>query len=320
MNKYLALLLLNLKGIGRNTLNKFSTFKEFEITINYDDIMNKKFIYDTIKILNKKYKFSLNDIIIAQEKIKNIKDFCYKNKIGFIGVNDIQYPKQLLNIPDAPVFLFYKGNINATKNTNVAVIGTRKPTQDGSMIAKNIGKLLAEKKISVISGLAIGCDTEAHLGCLEGNGNTIAVMPCGLDNVYPKVNKSLAERILSNDGCLISEYLPKQRIFKNNFVERDRLQSGLSKGIIVIETSISSGTMHTVNFAKKQHRHLAVYKHEVKYDKNEQIQGNKKLISEGAFQIKNIMEDINKYVESLNTIDSYTKKSKEETVEINLFE
>lgn len=320
MNKYLSLLLLNLPGIGKKTLSEFSKIKEFEININYDDIMNEHFIYNNIKCLDKKYKFSLSDIIKAQENIKKIKEFCYKNKIGFIGVNDIQYPKQLLDIPDAPIFLFYKGNIKAIKDIGIAVIGTRKPTQNGSMIAKNIGKLLAEKNVSVISGLAIGCDTEAHLGCLEGKGNTIAVMPCGLDNIYPKVNKFLAERILSNNGCLISEYLPKQRIFKNNFIERDRLQSGLSKGIIVVETSISSGTMHTVNFAKKQHRHLAVYKHEVEYDKDEQVQGNKKLISEGAFQIKNIMEDINKYVESLNTIDFCTKKSKEETVEINLFE
>lgn len=320
MNKYLALLLLNLPGIGKKTLGKFSKVKEFEIDMSYDDIINEKFIYNNLNCLEKRYKFSLSDIVKAQENIKKTKDFCYKNKIGFIGANDIQYPKQLLNIPDAPIFLFYKGNIKAVKNTNIAVIGTRKPTQDGSIVAKNIGRLLAEKNISVISGLAIGCDTEAHLGCLEGNGNTIAVMPCGLDNIYPKVNKSLAERILSNNGCLISEYLPKQRIFKNNFVERDRLQSGLSKGIIVIETSISSGTMHTVNFAKKQHRHLAVYKHEDKYDKDEQVQGNKKLITEGAFQIKDLIDDVNKYVKTLNDTDLCTKKSKKETLEINLFE
>lgn len=320
MNKYLALLLLNLPRIGKKTLSKFSKVKAFEIDVTYNDIINEYFVYNNIKCLNKEFEFSLNDIIKAQENIRNIKEFCYKNKIGFIGVNDIQYPKQLLNIPDAPIFLFYKGNIKAVENTNIAVIGTRKPTQNGSIVAKRIGKLLAEKNISVISGLAIGCDTEAHLGCLEGKGNTIAVMPCGLDNIYPKVNKSLAERILYNNGCLISEYLPKQRIFKNNFIERDRLQSGLSKGIIVIETSINSGTMHTVSFAKKQHRHLAVYKHEDRYDKDEQVQGNKKLISEGAFQIQNLIEDVNKYVENLDTIDLYMKEYKEKSVEINLFE
>ena len=170
--------------------------------------------------------------------------------IQIVTYLDANYPKRLKNIIDQPTVLYYKGNIEClNKKDTVAIIGTREPTEYGVKIARNLGSSFGKRDYVVVSGLALGCDMYGHEGCLDENGTTVAVMPCGLDTVYPAKNKPLAEKILDKGGCLISEYPIKTRVFKNFFVERDRLQSGLSDGVFVIETGEKGGKLHTVGYA-----------------------------------------------------------------------
>ena len=156
------------------------------------------------------------------------------------------YPDALKEISCPPFVLFYKGNYNAIINENtLAIIGSREASKEGQKNAYEMAYLFAKENYSIVSGLAMGCDTYAHKGCLDANGMTVGVLSSGLDTMYPIQNRELAERIIENNGCLLSEYPIGFTSFKNNFIERDRIESGLSLGTIVIEANIKSGTMHT---------------------------------------------------------------------------
>lgn len=176
--------------------------------------------------------------------------------IRVVALTDETYPELLMKIDDPPPLLFYKGTIDSFSGaSNVAVIGTRAATQIGMKIAKQVAKSFARAGFTVVSGLAKGIDTAAHLGALEG-GRTVAVLAGPLDQVYPAENRSLSERILNGGGALISEMALGAKTFRNSFVLRDRIQSGLSLAVIPVQTDVEGGTMHTVNFAEQQHRLL----------------------------------------------------------------
>ena len=164
----------------------------------------------------------------------------------------------------------------------IAIVGTREPTQYGAESARKLGGIFAKEGFVVVSGLATGIDAQAHKGALDANGMTIAVLAHGLHTVYPPENKKLANKILDKNGALVSEYPWDKNSSRYSFVERDRIQSGLSLGVFVVETGIGGGTMHTAGFCKKQNRKLIVLSPE---DFSEKQQGNTKLISDGSADI-----------------------------------
>lgn len=198
-----------------------------------------------------------------------------------IWVGEEQYPERLRCLARPPALVYVKGNIKALNRfLSIAVIGTRSPTTFGVWYATRLAAVIGETGATVVSGLAIGCDTAAHSGCLSVHGETIAVLAHGLDRVYPAVNRELVGEILDTGGCLLSEYPPKTRPFPANFVERDELQAGLSDGVIVVETGVKGGTMHTVRFSQEQRKPLACVKHPPKLASNPQALGNAMLIEE----------------------------------------
>lgn len=208
------------------------------------------------------------------------------------------FPKRLKNIPDAPMILYVKGNLKALNTKkSIAVIGTREPTDFGIKAGEKLSSIFTTNGFTVVSGLAIGCDTAGHLGCVKENGISIGVLAGGLDKIYPKQSRELADEILEKNGCLLSEYPIGESPRKNYFVERDRLQSGLSEAVIVIETDIKGGTMHTVGFAGKQKRLLACLGgHPDKYWNHPKIQGNNMLVKEGkAIRLSN-PDEINNFI------------------------
>ncbi len=169
-----------------------------------------------------------------------------------------EYPQRLGSITRAPTYLYYRGNIEIiNQKQNIAVIGSRHISEKGMKIAYQIGYMLGERGINVVNGLALGCDTHVLHGVLAAGGNCVAVLPCGLEQIVPYSNCEFAKRLLLNGGCLVSEYLPSTPAQAYQYVERDRLQSGISDGVLVIEALYNSGTMHTVRYAIKQGRRLA---------------------------------------------------------------
>lgn len=279
MKNIIVLALMQLKGISRKTI-----LKNFILHPNMDcSIDTMKAVIERANIENGKIKnYSDEEIEDAISKANSIIEESLEQNIKTITYLDEDYPKRLRNISDPPTVLYYKGNIKCLNEMNVvAIIGTRKPTEYGIKIARNLGSSFGKRNYVVVSGLALGCDMYGHMGCLDENGKTMAVMPCGLDTVYPAKNKLLAKEILEKGGGLISEYPIKTRVFKNFFVERDRLQSGLSDGVLVVETGESGGTLHTVGYALEYKRILACYKHPTKYLAESKTFGNQKLIREG---------------------------------------
>lgn len=228
------------------------------------------------------------------------------NRAGELGISAISatrecFPVWIQSIPDAPMILFIKGNADCIRNSfAVAVIGTRQPSEYGQKVAHRFGQRGTEAGCVVVSGLAVGCDTAAHRGCLDAGGKAVAVLAHGLDSVYPKESRELANEILEKDGCWVSEYPPGTRAQRSFFVERDRLQSGLSGGIIVVETDTVGGTMHTVRFAETQGRLVACLKHpDTEAQSNDKARGNRQLLEEKRAIPLASSQDFSQFMECL---------------------
>lgn len=202
-------------------------------------------------------------------------------QVQIIGLNDSEFPEALKQIPDPPFILYVKGDVRCLQpEQSVAVIGTRQPTDFGRDSGKRLARNFAQQGLIVVSGLAEGCDTAAHIGCLEAGGRAVAVMAHGLHMVYPAANKELAAQIVEAGGCLVSEYPLGQKPFRSSFVERDRLQSGLSSAVVIVQTDIKGGTMHTAKFCLEQRRTLACLNFPVT-KRSEKTRGNESLITSG---------------------------------------
>lgn len=297
MDNKMVLVLMQLKGISRKTIFKsFILRQDMECTVeSIIDVINRARLED-----RKIKEFSISEIEDAIIKADKIIKNCDALGIKITTFLDSVYPVKLKNTTDLPTVLYYKGNIKCLNEMNaVAIIGTRKPTEYGMRIARNLGSSFGKRNYVVISGLALGCDSGGHEGCLDENGKTVAVMPCGLEKVYPVKNSELAQKILDNNGCLLSEYPPYTPIFKNQFVERDRLQSGLSDGVLVVETGERGGTLHTVGYAVEYGRILACYNHPGKYLSEEKTFGNQKLIREGKAMAVGNNDDLAKFREKM---------------------
>lgn len=200
-----------------------------------------------------------NDIIISKnEKILNYHiKYMKENNIKIININEREYPQALKKIYDPPISLYVKGNIEKLNNKNIGIVGCRECTTYGKKSAEYFAYNLSKQNINIVSGLAKGIDSYAHLGSLN-TGNTIAVLGNGLDMLYPKENLELANEIIKRGGTIISEYPCGTKPDKMKFPARNRIISGISSGIIVIEAKEKSGTLITVDFALEQGRDVFV--------------------------------------------------------------
>lgn len=196
------------------------------------------------------------------------------------------FPKAFSNLKGMPKLIYYKGDISIlNSNKAIAIVGSRGCSEAALAFSRDAGRQAAESGLVVVNGLALGCDTAAILGALDAKGKCAVIMPGGLNKIYPKSNESLAERILDMGGCLISEYEADAEPKKYTYVQRDRLQSAASQGVLVVEASLESGTMHTIEAAMKQHRKLAAYVSGI-------VSGgaNKYVVEKGNRAVSNISE------------------------------
>lgn len=204
------------------------------------------------------------------------------SQINTCAPEDTQYPHLLRLSLKKPPLLYYRGNIEIFNNNKniLAIIGCRSFSEKGQQLSYITGQKAAENNFIIVNGLAAGCDCEALKGALNKGGKCAVILPCGLDQIVPKCNESIAKDVLESGGCLISEYPPGTKAARYQYVERDRLQSGISNGVLVVETHETGGTMHTVNYAKKQHKRLACYYGEIiGFSSGNQALGQKKGIT-----------------------------------------
>jgi DNA processing protein len=167
---------------------------------------------------------------------------------------DEDYPERLREIFDPPPVLWALGDVSLLSRPAIAIVGTRQPTPYGTGMAEILARDLATRRMVILSGMARGIDTAAHRGALAANGKTVAVWGTGVDVIYPKENKSLAENILSSGGAIISEYQLGTFPAPQNFPKRNRILSGMSVGVLVVEAGENSGTRVTARCALEQDR------------------------------------------------------------------
>jgi DNA processing protein len=288
--KTLAATLMALPGFGRQRVIELLRLSDY----HWPEINRPHDVLDWVgthsRELHLRMLWNNGQIEKAMQRAEKIGELCWKLNLAMTVFGEEDYPKRLTKIPKPPAILYVHGSQEPLAAPIVAaVIGTREPTRWGELASMRLAKVLGESDIVVVSGLAIGCDTMAHRGCLEGHGQTVAVLAHGLDRIYPAQNRGLAEEIVDCGGCLVSEYPPGAPTFKSQFVDRDRLQIGLSDVLILIESDVQGGSMHTVRFTKEQGKPIGALVHPDRLLKEPKSQGNRALIqAEEAYPISGI--------------------------------
>lgn len=237
---------------------------------------------------------------IAEQDIDRVMLQTAEAGAAFITLADQEYPLLLRHIYDAPPVLYICGKPDFTQ-PSIAVVGTRTPTPLGRNIARKIAAELAGHGITVVSGLARGVDTAAHQGALTGKGQTIAVLGSGIDVVYPSENWQLAVKITGN-GANVTEFPPGTAPYAGNFPARNRIISGLSLGVLVVEAGLDSGSLITAEYALEQGRDVFAIPGAPCNNLNK---GPNMLIKQGA----KLVEEVGDILEELQLPDRYLKKA-----------
>lgn len=193
--------------------------------------------------------------------------------------DDPVYPPLLKEIVNPPFGIYAIGSIPEEWTITLAIVGTRKATPEGKITAKNFAEKVAERGLLVVSGLAFGIDAAAHEGAITGGGKTIAVLGNGLDVFYPRTNEKLAKRILTSGGAIVSEYPPGSPPLQHHFLERNRIISGISRGVLVVEAPERSGSLVTACLALEQNRDVFVVPGPINHPN---YRGSNQLIRQGA--------------------------------------
>ena len=255
-------------------------------------------IYETPSGLLSATETELEEIGLRQDTIRFIKD--PDNKIldkdiawlkdsnrHFISIHDCRYPAFLKEITDYPIGLFVEGDPEILRTKQIGVVGSRNPTSGGRQTAQYFAEQLVKHGLTITSGLALGIDYCAHSGALEAGGNTIAVLGNGLDKIYPARHNNIAEKIKIN-GVLVSEFPPGTPPLPVHFPRRNRIISGMSLGVLVIEAAQRSGSLITARYAMEQGREVFAIPGSIK---NPLSKGCHYLIKQGA-KLVETLEDI----------------------------
>ncbi len=279
--------LASIEGLG--PVKKFALLNKFETA---------KRIYNATEKEILKVDGMSDKIVQNMQKAKDAKllekyeKYILKNDIKIINISDDNYPAKLKNIYAPPITIFAKGDISLLNSKSIAIVGSREPSKYGIYVAEKFSKELSKEGIAIVSGLAKGIDTFAHVGALSSFGKTIAVLGSGIDVVYPKENAKYYKEI-SEKGLIISEYIVGTAPESKNFPQRNRIISGLSDGVLVVEARKNSGTMITTDFALEQGKELYVIPGNI--TSNLSV-GTNNLIKEGAKLVTDvceILEDLN---------------------------
>ena len=245
-----------------------------------------------VKGIDEKLADMISKKEIKQDVNRHLK-FMKENNIEIISIEDKEYPVLLKNIYNPPINLYIRGNKNILNNLSIGIIGCRDFSEYGKNIAEKFSYYISKNNINIISGLAYGIDSFAHIGAIMAKQRTIAILGNGLDTIYPKENIKIANKILELEGAIISEFPLGTRPQKINFPSRNRIISGMSKGILVVEAKEKSGTLITVDFALEQGRDVFVIPGNID---SENSVGTNELIKQGAKLVTDWKEIVEEYL------------------------
>ena len=209
-----------------------------------------------------------------------------------IKLGDKDYPQNLLKIYDPPNQLYILGNYKILNDLGIAMVGSRNCTKYGEQTAKSLAHNLAKYNINVISGMARGIDSASHIGCIMGKGKTIAVLGSGFNHIYPKENMQLFNKILESGGAIITEYEPDTIPDKKNFPRRNRIISGLSQAVVVVEAAERSGSLITAELALEEGKDVFAVPGNI----NSPLSiGTNELIKDGAKLVTNVFDILEEF-------------------------
>ena len=289
---------MNIKALSLHCFNTFPQIGPKALSaiqkMGAEKLWREGVLEDFKKIFSPRTKFDWytefesldkDNFLIQEEK------YLQSEGIHVIAFGDADYPERLSQIAVPPIVLYIKGDITGIDNA-LAIVGTRKYTNYGAHIAEKMSKELSELGLPIISGLALGIDSIAHRGCLDGKSKTIAVLGGGISAraLYPQSNQRLAQAIIAGGGALISEFPPLSKPRRENFILRNRIVSGLARGILVIEAPIKSGTMTTVQYALEQNRDVFAIPGNIDVKNSE---GTNALIKQGAYLVTETQDILN---------------------------
>jgi DNA processing protein len=226
-------------------------------------------------------------------------------RLQVVTLADAQYPEPLRAIPDPPAVLYQKGDYVERDKLAVAIVGTRQATSYGRRVAQQFAQELGKLGFTIVSGLAVGIDTAAHKGALKAGARTIAVIGGGFDHLYPQSNQKLLEEIVSN-GCAMTEFAPEVAPEKWTFPQRNRIISGLSRGVLIVEAPEDSGARITARHALEQGREVFVVPGPISSDPERGNRGGHQLIQQGA----KLVEDIDDIIEEFQDLQAMIKLRK----------
>ncbi|KOO08770.1 DNA-processing protein DprA [Vibrio hepatarius] len=208
------------------------------------------------------------------------------NQRHILLLNDCRYPQLLKQTLSAPAVLFVEGEVSCLAKPQLAMVGSRNASIDGLNTARSFAQELVEHQLVITSGLALGVDGYAHDGALKGGGQTVAVLGCGLNNIYPARHRGLASRIIDS-GALVSEFHPTAKPKADHFPRRNRIISGLSTGVLVVEAAEKSGSLITARYAAEQGRDVFAIPSSIHHP---QGRGCNVLIKQGACLVQNVSD------------------------------
>ena len=298
-NKIVIAWLNSEQSIGSRTIEKlidhFGSSEDVWYNIN-EEKKNITFIKDYVidRLVSKRNNF--------EEKLLSR---LVNENVQITTILDDDYPKKLKNIINPPSILYCKGDISCLNDLSIGIVGSRKATDYGKICADKFSRELSALGITIISGLANGIDTIAHKSAIKANGKTIGVIGCGINIIYPLKNRELYREIENTGGAVITEYPFDMEPMSSNFPSRNRIISGLSAGILVVEAQEKSGTLITVSHAAEQGKEVFSIPGNI----NSIFSiGTNKLIKDGAKLVMNVDDIIEELTEFNNFMDKSSKK------------
>lgn len=293
----------NLDGISLNTkfllLNYFSSAKNI-FMCEKNDLINCNIL-----------SFKQIDTLISNrnlEKTNKLYSTLIENDVKFVDIFNDSYPCLLKTIYTPPLVLYYRGTLPKNDVPLVSIVGTRRCTNYGKLVTKNLTKDLVSKNIGIVSGLADGIDSVAHREALSNNGYTIAVLGTNILECYPKSNVSLMTEIIKT-GAVISEYPPNTKTYPKDFPKRNRIIVGLSKAIVITEAPLKSGAIISANIALEEGREVLAVPSSILEPKGF---GTNELIKDGAYPVTSYIDILN----AINITESVSDKKEIDKSEV----
>jgi DNA processing protein len=293
---------------------------DFRTVFDSDNQTNDQVLNKQLQLIRKKYQCgqwqgSVNDITKILDAIG----------AKALPITHVEYPAQLKQISKPPLLLYIRGDLNCLHLPQIAVVGSRRMTAGGDNHARSWAKYLAQHGFTITSGLALGIDASAHTGALQGSslqaesGKTIGVMATGIEHIYPARNTQLADQIIDGGGALVTEFPPGTQPRPAHFPQRNRIISGLSLGVLVVEAAVKSGSLITAKYALEQNREVFAIPGSIN---NPQSKGCHQLIRQGATLVESVTDIVDELHGPLGALSEQLAKSEpvEQLPELSLEE